>query len=239
MKREHHRWHSPSLGRDMELLVFGHGGAKVVAFPTSAGRFFDWEDRGLIGAVAGPIAAGHFQICCVDSVDRESWYARHKSPAERSARQSEYDAYLLHEVVPLLDGVNGHPYWIAAGASFGGYHAVNFGLRHPDRVNRVLSMSGLCDIGWFAQGDHDGATYFNNPVEYIANEYDPARLELLRRQDIILAVGRDDRLHGTNVRLSQALWRKNIWHALREWDGFAHDWPQWQRMLQLYLGGHD
>ena len=25
----------------------------------------------------------------------------------------------------------------------------------------------------------------------------------------------------------------------RIWDGVAHDWPAWQRMLRLYLGGHD
>ncbi len=31
MKREYHKWFSPSLGRDMELLVFGHA-----AFPLSS-----------------------------------------------------------------------------------------------------------------------------------------------------------------------------------------------------------
>jgi hypothetical protein len=46
VNREHHRWHSPSLGRDMELLVFGHAGARMLVFPTSMGRFFEWEDRG-------------------------------------------------------------------------------------------------------------------------------------------------------------------------------------------------
>jgi esterase/lipase superfamily enzyme len=35
------------------------------------------------------------------------------------------------------------------------------------------------------------------------------------------------------------LWSKNIWHALRIWEGLAHDWPVWERMLQLYIGGHD
>lgn len=46
--RSYHRWFSASLQRDMEVLVFGHAGTRVVAFPTSQGRFFDWEDRGLI-----------------------------------------------------------------------------------------------------------------------------------------------------------------------------------------------
>ena len=45
MNREYHRWFSPSLGRDMELLIFGHAGARVLVFPSSLGSFFEWEDR--------------------------------------------------------------------------------------------------------------------------------------------------------------------------------------------------
>ena len=35
MNREFHRWYSPSLGRDMDLLVFGHAGARAIVYPTS------------------------------------------------------------------------------------------------------------------------------------------------------------------------------------------------------------
>ena len=41
MNREYFRWYSHRLHRDMELLVFGHAGAKVLMFPTRDGRF--WE----------------------------------------------------------------------------------------------------------------------------------------------------------------------------------------------------
>ena len=64
-------------------------------------------------------------------------------------------------------------------------------------------------------------------------------LDALRRQDVILAVGRADRLVGQNRDLSGKLWAKGIGNALREWDGVAHDWPTWQRMLTLYVDGHD
>jgi len=57
--------------------------------------------------------------------------------------------------------------------------------------------------------------------------------------DIILAVGRDVGLRAGNEHLSELLWSKGIWHALRIWDGFAHDWPVWVRMPQLYLSGRD
>ena len=74
MNREYHRWWSRDLQRDMELLVFGHAGTKVLVFPTSMGRYFEYEDNQMVAAVADRIEAGQLQIYCVDSVDGESWY---------------------------------------------------------------------------------------------------------------------------------------------------------------------
>ena len=85
----------------MELLLFGHGGARVLAFPTSQGRYYEWEDRGMIEALRHPLEEGWIQLYCVDSVDDESWYARWKWPGDRAWRQVHYDNYLLHEVLPL------------------------------------------------------------------------------------------------------------------------------------------
>src|SRR5262249_43301063 len=152
MNRQHHRWHSASLGRDMELLVFGHGGARVLVFPTSMGRFHDWEDRGLIAGLGEQIEGGWIQLFCVDSVDSESWYATDRPIADRVARHVQYDRYLIDEVVPFTLAQNGTAFLISMGASFGGYHAVNFGFKHPTAVNRVLSMSGLMDVGRFLHG---------------------------------------------------------------------------------------
>ncbi len=62
MNREYHRWHSASLDRDMELLVFGHAGARVLVFPTSMGRFFQWEDFGMIAALGQHLEDGWLQL---------------------------------------------------------------------------------------------------------------------------------------------------------------------------------
>ena len=239
MLREYHKWYSPALGRPMELLSFGHAGATVVAFPTSRGTFHEWEDKGLIRALAGRIDAGHFRLVCLDSVDAESWYAFGKPAADRARRQAEYDAYVVYEVLPFVHSRTADHYVIAAGASFGAFHALSLALRHPARVNRVVSMSGLCDIRWFADGYSDTTLFHLNPVQFVPGEHDPARLADLRRQDIILAVGKGDRLAAQNRALSAALWAKGVGNALREWDGFAHDWPVWDKMLNLYVGGHD
>ena len=71
------------------------------------------------------------------------------------------------------------------------------------------------------------------------NEYDPARLQALRHIDIILVIGHDDANYRNNESFSSILWSKNIWHALRIWDGWGHDWPWWQKMISMYIGGHD
>ncbi len=71
------------------------------------------------------------------------------------------------------------------------------------------------------------------------NEHDEARLQALQHMDIIFATGRDDSARSNNEYLSSILWSKNIGHALRIWDGWAHDWPWWQQMIKMYIGGHD
>lgn len=239
MNREYHRWHSSSLNRDMEMLVFGHAGARVLVFPTSQGKFYEWEDRGMIRALGDHIHNGWLQVYCVDSIDSESWYCGWAHPSGRAYRHMQYDAYLFNEVLPFSERKNSNPFVITVGASFGGYHAMNFGLRHPSHVNRILAMSGLFDIRRFTDGYYDDNVYYNNPIDFIANEHQPERLELLRKLDIIIATGREDSLIESARALSAVLWAKGIGNALREWDGWAHDWQYWEKMLLLYIGGHD
>jgi esterase/lipase superfamily enzyme len=239
MNREYHRWYSPSLNRDMELLVFGHGGARVLVFPTSRGKFYEWEDRGIVGSLRGHIERGWLQLYCVDSVDAESWYNWWVHPGARAYRHAQYDGYLYNEVLPFSLSKNANPFLITLGASFGGYHAMNFGLKHADKVDRILALSGLFDIRWFTDGYSDDYVFFNNPMQFVAHESDPQRLAALRHIDIIIASGRDDRLIGQARDMSGLLWSKGIGNALREWDGWSHDWPYWERMVHHYIGGHD
>ncbi len=239
MHREYHRWFSPTLKRDMELLIFGHAGAKVLVFPTSQGRFFEWEDRGMMAAFSEQLNNGWLQMCCVDSVDAESWYCSWAHPAGRAFRHAQYDGYLLNEVLPLLNHKNPNPYLMTVGASFGAYHAMNFGLKHCFEVQRIIGLSGLYDIRRFTGGFENEYVYFNNPIQFVANETDPHRMECLHRLDIILAVGRADPLIQSSRAMSGVLWDKGIGNALREWDGWAHDWPYWKDMLRRYINGSD
>jgi esterase/lipase superfamily enzyme len=236
MNREYHKWFSPRLGRDMELLVFGHAGVPAIVFPSSCGRFFEFEDRGLVGSIAYKIDNGEIQLYCVDSVDSESWYNRNVPPRWRIARHVQYESYVTDEVLPLVRQRNQAPHLISIGASFGGYHAANIALRHPDQFTGFLSMSGAFDITRFLHGYYDQDVYFNTPPHYLPNMSDPWFYDRYRRSTYILATGWDDHCLGENRRLADIMGAKSIPHQLYIWDSWnSHDWPTWQRMMQHYL----
>ncbi len=220
----------------MELLVFGHAGPPALVFPTSCGRFYEFEDHGGVAAVAHKIDSGQLQLFCVDSIDSESWYNRRVAPRWRIVRHLQYEAYLLEELVSFIRSQNPAPTLAAAGCSFGGYHAVNLALRHPALFTKAVSIGGAFDPSHFLNGYHDRDTYLNIPMHYLPNLNDPWFLDHLRRNDYILATGEHDMCWNQNEKLARILQEKGIPVRLDVWgDGAGHDWPWWRQMAATYL----
>ena len=119
MNREHHKSYSHELQRDMEALVFGHAGQPILVFPSSMGRFFEYEDAGMIRTLAGKIDAGQLQIFCLDSVDTESLYNKGAHPGWRIWRHMQYDRYVVNEFIPFLKWKNWAPKITVTGCSLG------------------------------------------------------------------------------------------------------------------------
>jgi esterase/lipase superfamily enzyme len=238
MKREYHKWYSERLGRDMELLVFGHDGLPAIVFPTSQGRFFEFEDRGMVEALRDKIDGGRLQLICVDSVDAESWYNRGVGADWQIARHIQYENYVLNEVLPLLRRMNGNPHLASLGCSFGGYHALNIALRHPHLFTGCLSMGGAFDLKslGFLRGFYNDDAYYNLPLDYVPGIHDHEYLERLRQNTYVLATGVNDQCWNDNERMAAAMRNKGIPVRLEVWgDNTGHDWPWWQRMAQNYL----
>lgn len=236
VNREYHKWLSPALGREMELLIFGHAGPSALAFSTSCGRFFDFEDRGMVAAVQSKLEEGHLQLFCIDSIDAESWYNRAVVPRARITRHLRFEQYILEEVVPLVRSRSAAPGLAAIGCSFGGYHAVNLTLRHPEIFTSVLSMSGALDPSRFLSGYYDQDCYFNLPTHYVPNMQDARYLDRYRRNSYILATGSNDICRSDNEQMADILRAKEVSCRLEVWgDHAGHDWPTWQRMIQTYL----
>ena len=236
MNREYHKAYSQELHRDMEALVFGHAGTPLLVFPTSQGRFFEYEDRGMVGALASKIERGELQIFCTDGVDNESWYNKGVHPRVRVLRHLQYERYLLHEFLPFVRWKNQAARLAVTGCSFGGYHAVNFSLKHPDVVTHCVSMSGAFDIHQFLDGYYDNDCYFNNPPDFIPNLTDDWFLRRYRQMKIVLGSADWDICLDQNVNFSAILNGKAIPNWLDVWnDNSKHDWPLWIRMAGKYF----
>ena len=240
MNVEYHRWFSPSLGRDMELKVYGHGGKPALVFPCQEGRFYEWEDHAMIEACASSIEAGRIQIFAVDSIDHESWCNWGAHPVDRARRHNDYDSYIVGEVAPFMRGRGWGGKCLAMGASMGGYHAANVFFRHPDVFDAMISLSGLLQLSLFVGDCLEDEVYFNTPLAYLSGMADPWFLDQYRRSQIVICAGQGawDEEMVCDARAAKAvLESKGIpcWVDLWGHD-VSHDWPWWQRQLPYYLG---
>jgi esterase/lipase superfamily enzyme len=245
MHIEEHRWHSPSLGREMALKVYGHWGIPLIVFPCSRGRYFDYEGMGMIGAISSFIDGGRIKLFCIDSVDSESWYNFNLSPADRNGRHEDYDRYVTGEVVPFVRDhcrtAEIRP--MTNGCSMGAYHAVNFYFKHPGIFAGVIGCSGLyrLDRPEFGLGAADiPAVYFNSPLAYLGGLVEPWFLELYRRGTIMISVGQgawdEEALEDTHS-LEAICRAKAIPAWIDIWGhDVNHDWPWWYKQMNHFLG---
>ncbi|HEY7528870.1 MAG TPA: alpha/beta hydrolase-fold protein [Candidatus Deferrimicrobiaceae bacterium] len=239
MNIEYHKWWSRSLGQEMELKTYGHGGKAVLVFPSSGGRFYDYEDFGMVDACASFVEGGKITLVAVDSVDGQSWLNREAPPADRARRHNEYDRYIVEEVVPFLRG-RGHDGGIlATGCSMGAYHAANFFFRHPDVFDALIALSGVYQLRRFIGDFMDDNVYFNTPLAYLPNLADPWYLDRYRDSRIVLCVGQgawEDEMLADTLALKRILDDKQIWCWVDVWGhDVNHDWPWWRRQMPYFL----
>jgi esterase/lipase superfamily enzyme len=242
MRRDYRSWYSPRLHRDMELLIFGHAGAKVLMFPTRDGRFWEYEQLNIVGRLADKINAGQLQLYCVEGLARETFYDFGRHPADRIRRHAAFEEYILNEVLPMMACTNSHDCTIALGCSLGAFQAASLALRHPHLFRKLVAFSGRYDLtmkvdcfGDLFDGYYCDDIYFHTPVHFLPGLDCPWRLDMLRRLDVVLAIGKADPFLDNNCYLSRLLGDKNVGHQLHFWDGRAHRAGAWREMAALYV----
>ena len=240
MNVEYHKWWSPNLNQDMELKVYGNGGKAVVVFPTSGGRFYQYEDFGMVEACRSFIDDGRIKLFGVDSVDSQTWFNHDAHPADRARRHNDYDRYIVEEVGPFIQShgsTTGR--YLATGCSLGAYHSANFFFRHPDLFDAVIALSGLYSLR-FSVGEYmDDNVYFNSPLDYLPGLEDPWYLEQYQQSRIIICSGQG----AWEMGLAEAQALKGIldakvvpcWLDLWGYD-VNHDWPWWRKQMPYFLG---
>jgi esterase/lipase superfamily enzyme len=239
MHVEERTWFSSALGHDMSLKVYGHDGRPVVAFPSQEGRYWDFENWGMVDACAGFIESGRMRIVAVDGIDWQTWANWDAHPGDRARRHEDYDRYLATEVAPFVRELTGRETAWLTGASMGAYHAANALFRHPDLFDGLIAMSGLYQLRMFIGDAVDDPVYFNSPLLFLPGLEDTWYLDRLRAARIAIVVGQgaweEEMIEDTHA-LEEVLRAKRIPAIVDYWGhDVNHDWPWWRKMLPHYL----
>ncbi len=239
MRREIHKWWSPNLNKEMEIVVYGHYGYALLMFPTAAADYLEYERFQLIDSIAPFINDGKLKAFSVNSINSESWLNSNMHPSHKAIRHQQYNQYITEEVTPFIRqlGSSSVPI-VTTGASLGALHAVNLFLRNAYIFAGTIAMSGNYDLKSYTNGYYDDNCYFNSPVDYLPRWNDENILNMLRHKSIIIASGQGSYEDpDASRKLSDILNAKGIQHWLDLWGhDVPHDWPTWRDMLPYFLG---
>ena len=236
--KEHSRWYSGRIERDVSMVRWGHYGAPVLIFPTAGGDAEECERMGLVGALWGLVEEGRIKVYSVDSVAGRAWI-ENDDPLYCTALQNRFDDCVASEVVPAIrnDCKDDAIEVIATGASIGAFNAVASICRHPELFRLAIGMSGTYDLEPWLHGQWTDAFHFLSPKHFLPG-LEGAQLETLRYRFVLMATGEgawED--PGESWRMADLLGSRGIPNRVDSWGpDYPHDWQTWREMLPRYLG---
>jgi esterase/lipase superfamily enzyme len=241
MLRRYEKIYSPAIGRDMQVLAFGDYGRPLIVFPSGGGQFYDFENNGMIEAIAPLIEGGRLKVYCPESLDHESWLNHSVEPHWRAVRHNAYQDFIVNNLVPAVrhDCQTPEMQIGLAGCSLGAYHAANFALKFPHIFPYALCLSGRYDLEAICGPNGSRDVYFNNPIAYVPNLQGDDLDHVRHHAYLVLVCGQgaweDKCLNETN-RLADLLLEKNIDHKRDIWGhDVEHHWYWWAKQLDYHL----
>lgn len=192
--------------------------------------------------------AAAYRLIIVTPEGADGWYTD-----SATVPTDKFETYFLEELIPDVErrfrALTTRDARAVAGLSMGGYGALKFGVKHPDRFALAASLSGAFDAAaWDANdpellgfvrpsiartyGAMDSPTRAANDLFKLFANLPPARIPAL--PFIYFACGTEDFLIGSNRALSELLLKRKIPHEYRQLPG-AHTWPYWDAQVQEVL----
>lgn len=244
MRISYGKFYSHNLGRDMEYKIYGTRGKPVLVIPCQGGRFYEFEDMGMLGVYSPYIEDGRIQVFTVDSIDYETLFAG-GDPRARVERHEAWMRYIIEEAVPLFSDINTRANgweirFMASGLSLGALHASTLFFRYPDVFDALLSLSGIYTNEYCFGSYHDDLTYINSPQQFIAGM--PSGHPYIAKYNsgrIVLCVGQgaweNETLESTAA-FGNILKEKGISVWVDFWGGdVKHDWDWWFVQAAYFL----
>jgi putative tributyrin esterase len=208
------------------------------------GHFDNWTDKSKLKEYAA-----NYPLIIVTPEGNDSWYTD-----SASVPNDKYESYLVQELMPEIDGkFRTHAdrrQRAIAGLSMGGYGALKFGLKYPEKFVIVGSFSGALGAAswtektlgrnWKAMTDsitnvygaEDSQTRADNDIYKMLREISPEKIKIL--PFIYVACGTEDTYIQQNREFNALLAEKKIPHEFRELPG-NHNWAFWDSQVQEFL----
>jgi S-formylglutathione hydrolase FrmB len=239
---------SKLMGREMSyriILPYAYLQNNTARFPVIyllhglGGHFDNWGDKTKITRYSFP-----YEYIIVMPEGGDGWYTDSISvPADK------YESYMVRELIPEIDGkfrtVADRGHRAIAGLSMGGYGAMKFGLKYPDKFAIAGSFSGALDGPLRGQehqflrpsimsvfGAENSQTRKDNDIFRIVRELPADKIKSL--PFLYLDCGTEDWLLQPNRDFADLLLKQKIPHEYRQLPG-RHDWNFWDAEVQEFL----
>jgi S-formylglutathione hydrolase FrmB len=204
------------------------------------GHFDNWTDKTKLAE----FALGH-DFIIITPEGNNGWYTDSVSTAN-----DKYESYIVQELIPEIDKkfrtIPDREHRAIAGLSMGGYGAIKFGLKYPDKFALVGSFSGALSAASFNEkyagsigksvdaifGPDDSETRKVNDVFGIIKGLTADKIKAI--PFIYQSCGTEDFLFQNNRDFVALLNEKKIPHEYREHPG-GHDWKFWDTQVREFL----
>ncbi len=240
--KESTSWRSERLGREVGVRRWGELGAPVLLFPTAGGDAEEVERMHMLDALGPLLEARRIKVYSCDSTAGQELLGTSNEAAFAARAQQRFDAFVYHELVPLIrrDCRDPSAEIVTAGASIGAFEALACLCRHPDVFRLAICMSGTYDLAKFMKGEPTSDHHFNTPSRFLPDLPEGPHLEQLRKRFALLVHGRGKAEDpAESWRVAAVLGSRGIPNRVVEWgEEWPHDWPTWRKMLPIYLDEH-
>lgn len=204
------------------------------------GRYSNWTDRTKVW----DYSAKH-EFIIVTPEGENGWYSDSVTKPN-----DKYESYIIQELLPEIDKnyrtLADRDHRFIAGLSMGGYGAIKFGMKYPDKFAMVGSFSGALGAASFTAksagnigksieeifGAEDSETRKSNDVFGLLKTITPEKIKEL--PFIYQSCGTEDFLIQNNRDFLALMNEKKIPHEYREHPG-AHTWPFWDEQVREFL----
>ena len=203
------------------------------------GHYDNWTNRTKLAEYAAK-----YNFIIVTPEGGDGWYTD-----SVSAANDKYESYIVQELIPEIDKkfrtFADRNHRAIAGLSMGGYGAIKFGLKYPEKFVLVGSFSGALGIVALSSkstatfpsiknvfGEDESPARKDNDIFRIVRESSSEKIKAL--PFIYFDCGTEDFLFQSNRDFADLLIEKKVKHEFRQLPG-GHTWTYWNNQVQEFL----